>query len=169
VQAQKSSYLHCSTLQHVAKDCNTLQHTATQHTAAHCYQNRAPRRCVFFYFGRTRHGGAYIALQHAATRATHNNTLRHTATHCKSLQHSVTHCNTLQNTATHCNTRQYMATHGNTLHHTATHCNTPRDTATHCNTNVPNSRAGTHCSTLQHSLTNVACNRGARAEELISH
>jgi len=57
------------------------------------------------------------------------------ATHCNTLQHTATHCNTLQHTATRCSTLQHTATHCNTLQHTAAHCNTP----THIHTQVGDS------------------------------
>ena len=52
---------------------NSLQHTATHHTATHCN-----------------------ALQHTAT---HCNTLQHNTIHCNTLQHTATHCNALHYTS----------------------------------------------------------------------
>ena len=61
-------------------------------------------------------------------RATHCNTLQHTATHCNTPQHTATHCNTPQDTATHRKTPRHTATHSYTLQHAATHCNTLQHT-----------------------------------------
>jgi len=63
-------------------------------------------------------------LMRQASRATHCNTLQHTATHYNTLQHTATHCNTLLHTAAHGSTRQYAITSSNTLQHAATSCNT---------------------------------------------
>ena len=114
-----------SQLQHTARHCNTLQHTATQRSTRKVWW------CV--------------------SAATHCDTLQHTATHCNTLLHTAAYCNTLQrkdrraqyggasqlqHTATHCNTLRHSATHYNTLQHTTTHCNTLQHTATHCNAKI---------------------------------
>jgi len=59
--------------------------------------------------GLRRKGGPQERRLPPPRRATHCNTLQHTATHCNTLQHTATHCNTLHHTATHCNTLQHSA------------------------------------------------------------
>ena len=61
--------------------------------------------------GLRRKGGPQERRLPPPRRATHCNTLQHTATHCNTLQHTATHCITLQHTAIHCNTLQYALQH----------------------------------------------------------
>jgi len=114
------------------------------------------------------------------TRATHYNTLQHTATHCNTLQqqtatrwfhktprkrypssrHTAAHCNTLQHISAHCSTLQHTAARCSTLQHKATQCNTVQHGATHYNTLqhtathiAPHTatHCNTHCNALQHT------------------
>jgi len=113
----------CSTPQHTATHCNTLQHTLQ-------------RICLRCCTGLIMSDGSLLPSD--------------TATHCSTLQHAATHCNTQQHTATypfetlyrayhvrwltlrgHCSTLQHTAAHYSTLQHTATHCNTLQRTATY--------------------------------------
>jgi len=86
----------CNTLQHTATHCNTLKNTATT------YCNRAMLKMFDRWRCKSKELKALCnTLQHNSThcnaRATHFNTLQHTATHCNTLQHTATHCNnTLQ-------------------------------------------------------------------------
>jgi len=100
---------------HKAPFWNTLQHTALQHTAAHC---NTATHCDT------------LTLQHSAT---HYNTLQHTAAHCNTLQHTantnITHSNALRHRF-HISGEMLIGT----LHHTTTYCTTLQHTATHCNT-----------------------------------
>jgi len=114
----------CTTLQHAAIHCNTLQYTVAllQHTETHCN-----------------------------TTATHCNTLdMHTTS--PNLQHTATPCNTLQHTgyahapfhhfaqsAKPCSKLRHPAT---LLRHTATHCNTLYTHTHHFAQSAP------HCKTL---------------------
>jgi len=104
---------------HAVAHCNTLQHTALQHTATHCntnvWESNAPQHTITYC----------NTLQHTTARY---NTLQYTgehmyeiATHCNTMQHSATNCNTLRHTSTHCNTYLWDC---NTLQNTTTQCNT---------------------------------------------
>jgi len=116
----------------------------------------------------------YVALQHAATRATRCNTFQRLsndipiddyccgrARHCQTLHDTATHCTTLQHTARHCKILQHTATHYDTLQHAATTLQqmnrirhlllrTRMTNATHCNTLQ---HAGTYCTTMQQTAT----------------
>jgi len=70
--------------QHIATQCNALQHTAT-------HSNRM-MESVFL-----------LTIEASKLGCTHCNTLRHTATHCNTLQHTATHRHTPPHTAAHCN------------------------------------------------------------------
>jgi len=91
----------------------------------------------------------YYNMKHAATTATHCNTLQNTAQHCKKLQHHTTHCNTLQYTATHQHYLGHSEREGKVVYdnaiapfivmvltdittQTATHCSTIQQIATIC-------------------------------------
>jgi len=83
--------------------CSTLQHTDTQWYKLHT------RRVNAYHCNILQHTASLCkTLQHAATTATHHNTLLLISftCHCLSLQHAATRCNTL-NTLQHTATR-YM-------------------------------------------------------------
>jgi len=111
----QSRDIHCNTLQHIASQRNSVQHSHYAQTED-ILCNR---------------------LQHTPTHCNHCNTLQHSnyahmqEIFCNTLQHTVqltaSHYNTLQRTAPHCNaatTRNILATYCNILQHAATHCNT---------------------------------------------
>ena len=98
--------------QHTATRCNTLQHTATYcNTLKYRHLWDLKYRHLWLLVTRGAKRGLCLRDLLTPVRATHCNTLQHTATHCNTLQHTATHCNTLQHTATHCNTLQHTATH----------------------------------------------------------
>jgi len=88
------SLARCSTLQHTATCCNTLQHICNK------LQHTRKKWCTAIFSSSSR-TNSRSSLFPYLTRC---NTLQHTyhtATHCNTLQHTATHCNTLQRT---CNT-----------------------------------------------------------------
>ena len=154
-------YFICNTMKHTARQCKTLQHTAT--------------RMVWT---------ASDSIVRFIPSATHSITLQHTTTLCRTLPRTATHCNTLQHTATqdrgiicwrsdlkhivtHCNTLQHTAPNCNTLQHTATHCNIDQGTSEHLRLRacvpcfeeihftpqIRTQHIATHCNTLQHTAT----------------
>jgi len=92
-------------------------------------------------------------------RATHCNTLQHTATHCNTLQHTATHCNVLRHIETRARPDTFLTAiafkqyPSNSLQLIATHCNSLQLIATHCQS--LQQRISMHSST-QHPLNCVS-------------
>jgi len=98
---QLCGLLYCTTLQHTATHCNTLQHIIPE-VRLGCFIRRA-----------------LCGLLHC-------NTLQHTATHCITLYPKKDQTASFAERSVGCYT-----SHCNTLHHTATHCNALQQTASH--------------------------------------
>ena len=88
------------------------------------------------------------------TRATHYNTLQHTATHCNTLKHTATHCNTLQHTATHV-TRSHVRNDSLTFNFMMESTDVSF-MCKPCLVDMILQRTATHCNTLQHTATDLA-------------
>jgi len=164
--------------------CNTLQHTATQHTATHC--NTLQHTAT--HCSRSLRYGTLNTLQHSATLCnslflSHTHTHLHVAGSChahggggrtRSTRPHVTHmngsCHTYLNESRHTHEWAQRRRRKNTFcesfskNWSLNHVSLGRlqHTATHCNTLQHNA---THCNTLQHTATHCNCNTGRHSQK----